>query len=351
MKHILTIILSLYILTVSGQTDNQITERIIYTVRFDDKTGKENGLYQHLDAVTKKQIINEICDLVYQGKLGTCNYWGDKIGELPDYFRIEKLANRLDFKWNDSIIYHPKSTKKLDNDTRDGKVYRYLINSLSFQEQWYFDKTTNQFTKKINGVILFQDKYTHNVGMWCSNYVPLNDTSKNEYNPKFLVAKNIIYDVPITKTDKENCNDYNWWHNYIEASKREKFLDLLTNKALYDTITPLQVYKPVFPFDSLMPRSPYFFNTGLSLLYHGRANWYSSDPLVFGMTDEKIQACCFELSDWTTVKAIRFHEDWYFDNEKLRFEKKVLGIGLIVNTFNDKGQITGDKCLVYYKIN
>ena len=77
----------------------------------------------------------------------------------------------------------------------------------------------------------------------------------------------------------------------------------------------------------------------------------TSDPLLVGMTDLKIQACCFELSDWTTVKAIRFNETWYFDSEKFRFEKKVLGIGLIVNTFNDTGQVTGEKCVVYLKLN
>jgi hypothetical protein len=133
-------------------------------------------------------------------------------------------------------------------------------------------------------------------------------------------------------------------------SKRERFLDLLTSKALYDTITPFQIYKPVYPYDSLMKRSPYV-NTGLSKLYYGRSNWYSSDPLMFGMTDEKIQACCYELSEWKTVRKIRFNEEWYFDATKFRFEKKVLGIGMVVDTYNDKGEIIGEKCLVYYKLN
>lgn len=113
---------------------------------------------------------------------------------------------------------------------------------------------------------------------------------------------------------------------------------------------PIKVFKPQYPFDSVINRSPYV-NKGLSELYYGRTNWYSSDPLMFGMTDEKIQACCFELSDWRTVIKIRFHEKWYFDEKELRFEKKVLGIGMIVNTYNDKGEITGEKSLVYYKLN
>ena len=69
------------------------------------------------------------------------------------------------------------------------------------------------------------------------------------------------------------------------------------------------------------------------------------------MTPEKIQARSYELADWTTIKKIRFHEEWYFDPNKLRFEKKVLGVGMIVDTYNDAGKKTGEKCLVYYKLN
>jgi hypothetical protein len=36
---------------------------------------------------------------------------------------------------------------------------------------------------------------------------------------------------------------------------------------------------------------------------------------------------------------------------KFRFEKKVLGVGMIVDTFSDDGKKTGEKCLVYYKLN
>ncbi len=353
MKILLTIILSNIILTTLGQTNDRVTERIIYTVRLDDNSKKEIGLYNHIDSLSKTSLINQLCDLVYNKKLKVAYYWGDKVGGLPDYYNI--LGNHLlesYFAWNDTIKYRPDNKKhKNDYDVkRDNRVYRYLINSLSFQEQWYFDKNKNIFTKKVDGVILFEDKYTHNIGMTCNFYLALNDTTPNEYNPKFIIAKNIIYDVPITKSESEKCNETNWWHNYLEASKRERFLDLLTNKALYDTINPIQVYNPTFPYDSLMQRSPYV-NTGLSELFYGWSNWYSGDPLMFGMTDEKIKAVSFQLSEWTTVRKIRFNEEWYFDPIKFRFEKKVLGIGMVVDTYNDKGEVNGEKCLVYYKLN
>ena len=102
MRLLLTIILSNIFLTTFGQTDNRVTERIIYTVRLDDNSQKENGLYSHLDTVTKKSLINQLCDLVYNKKLKAAYYWGDKVGGLPDYYNI--LGNHLlesYFAWND----------------------------------------------------------------------------------------------------------------------------------------------------------------------------------------------------------------------------------------------------------
>lgn len=147
-------------------------------------------------------------------------------------------------------------------------------------------------------------------------------------------------------------DDNNWWYNYLEASKREKFFRMITDKALGNTSPTINVYKGTYPYSIQITKDPIMFSgLGLDTIFHGRSRWYDSDPLMSGMTENKIQACCFELADWTTITKIRFHEEWYFDPNKLRFEKKVLGIGMIVDTFNDEGVKTGERCLVYYKLN
>lgn len=347
---ILIIFLTFSISTTTGQNiEDLVTERIIYTVPLDDTTkGNESDFLTD----KKQDIINILCDLVYQGKLDANSYWGD-IGGIPSTFRPlrEKFVKMYFFR-NDSLKYDPDSLP-YENRTigphRNNYVYRYLINSLSFNEKWYFDEKTNTFTKRIAGVFLIQDEYTHNMGMKESYYLPLNDTTSNNYSSSNLLSETIIYDVPITKEKQENCSDYNWWHEYLEASKRENLLNLLTYKALRDTVAGIKVYAPIYPFDSLLNREKYV-NHGINNIYYGRSNWYSGDPLMFGMTDLKIQACCTELSDWTTVRKIRFHEQWYFDSVNLKFEKKVLGIGLIVDNYNEEGEVTGQECLVYYKL-
>ncbi len=352
-KTILTFILILIVGNAMGQNLNDlVTERIIYTVRLNDTTQTEEEFYNYLDSPKKADIVNMLCDLVLNGQITASRYWGEQVGSLPDYNNtVGAHLVKNYFKWDESIKFVPNTSNSETSirTKRDNQVYRYLINSLSFQEEWYFNTESNELTKRVNGVILYQDEYTHNIGMKVSHYLPLNDTTDNEYKQENLLAPDIIYDVPVTKTDTEYCSDFNWWHNYLEASKREKFFNVLTYKALRDTVAPFEIYKPEYPFDSLMERSPYI-NTGLSKIYYGRSNWYSSDPLMFGMTDKKIMACCFELSNWTTVRKIRFHEEWYFNKKDVRFEKKVKGIGLIVNTYNEEGQVNGEKCLVYYKL-
>ena len=337
----LTLFANIIFLVVYSQDSKLITDRILYTVRLDSNTQKEGGFYQHLDSSIKKKLINQLCKLAYEGIVTAYTYYGDTIGALP-YVPLRKEQAKRYFE-DDSTVYNPKPE-------RDNKIYRDLINSLSFFEEWYFDPESNRLSKKIYGIVLFQDTYTQNIGMRCNYYLSLNTRDSNSFNPENIIVRNIIYDVPITRTESEKKNDYNWWYNYLEPSKRERFLDKLTYKAIEDTVLPLKVYKPEYPYDSLMNRGKYS-NVGLLELYYGRSNWNASDPLLSGMTDEKILACCFQLDDWTTVRKIRFHEEWYFDPNKLTFEKKVLGIGLIVDVYNEEGKVIGDKCLVYYKMN
>ncbi|MBI1286112.1 MAG: hypothetical protein GC178_00895 [Flavobacteriales bacterium] len=343
----LLVLLSLYGGHVRAQSFEEITDRIIYTVRFDGKKSKVGDYYEFLDDSSKTKAINQLCDLIRDGKLQASYYWGDQVGNMVQPFN--KLRHALAegrFSWNDSIQYKCEKGK---NALRDNQVHRNLINSLSFLESWHYDEKTNVFKKVVNGVILFQDKYTHNIGMTCNYYTSLNDSTINSFQEKFSLGR-IIYDVPVTKTQENECNDYNWWHNYLEPSKRERFFGALKFDALRDTVTPLPAFWGEFPFDSLIERTEYV-NTGLATLFYGRSNWYSSDPLLSGMTDNKIQAHSYELSDWTTIKKLRFDEEWFFDPENLRFEKKVLGLGVIVDTFNEDGDVIGEKCLLYYKLN
>lgn len=192
MRHIiltLSIIL-LNLFTYSQKIENRVTERIIYTVKF-DTIKRIDYPFCYIPQNTKKQIINTFCDLAYNNKVKVYSYYGE-IGNLP-YVEIRPALVKSYFKWNDTIKFIP-DTKKYKNEwdkKRDNQVYRYLINSLSFQEEWYFDETKNEFIKKVNGVFLYQDEYTHNIGMKESFYLKFN-TTENEYDSSNIIVEDII---------------------------------------------------------------------------------------------------------------------------------------------------------------
>ena len=328
------------------QCESLISDRILYTVRLDDTTGQDEGRYAFMDPSERSAFVDQLCSLAVSGKITPTRYWGDRVYSLPGRYDVEKHFTVSDTAWKD--LPTKKKSKRSTEPGRNDLFYRDLVNSLSFLEEWRFDGRTNTFTKVVKGVVLFQDKYTHNIGTRLNYYLPL-ESSADVFDLKNLIMSNIVYDVRVSDQHSRPCDDTNWWSDHLEASARERFFDLLTFKALKDSIAPLQVRSPTYPYDSVFQRNPYV-NTGMNTLYHGRSNWYNSDPLMFGMTDEKIMACCYELSAWPTVTKIRFHESWYFDPDQLRFEKKLLDIGMIVDRYNDQGEIIGDTCLVFYHL-
>lgn len=341
MRFILIACFSLFLTTGFGQTKNLVTERILYTVRFDDSSGKDKGHYQHLDSKTKNKLIDQICDLVYEGKLPINTYWGETVAELPREGGFYAYNPNKRFKKNDSLTQH-LDTANLNRDF-DISIYRYLLNSLSFLEKWFYNSETNQFSKEVNGVILFHDRVPQ-YRRFTSDYVPFNDSTKNYYDEKNLLVRNIIYDVEVSRNEQNKTEEFNWWLNFLEPSRREKLFTIFTRKALKDSTEKryLNRFYPDYPFAKIYPEN--------DNIYYGRFHEEHNNCFQ-NRTKEFLMAHFFELEDWTTVRKLRFHENWYFDAEELRFEKKVLGIGMIVDKYNEEGKVIGDTCLVYYKMN
>jgi len=331
---------------VHAQCEGLITDRILYTVRLDDTACHAEGHYAYIDPSKRTALVDQLCSLAVSGEIIPRRYWGDKVYYLPDRYDVAKNFAVSDTAWKD--LPSVKKNKRPAESGRNDLFYRDLVNSLSFLEEWRFNERTNTFTKAVQGLVLFQDKYTHNIGTKCNYFLPL-ESSADVFDPKNMIVGSMIYDVRVSHNHAGSYDDSNWWSDHLEASTRERFFDLLTFKALQDTIAPIQVRCTTYPYDSVFQRNPYT-NRGMNSLYYGRSNWQNSDPLMFGMTDEKIMACCFELSAWPTVTKIRFHESWYFDPEQLRFEKKVLDIGMIVDRYNEQGKVIGDTCLVFYHL-
>lgn len=244
--------------------------------------------------------------------------------------------------------YSPTYAKALEAKKIPGhRAGSIEFDSLMFREHWTFDGGHNRFVKRVTG-ILIKVKGGEETVFSSELLVPLNEADKNVEKSK-LIATDVLYDVHVSgdgAVDDETC----WYQNRMEASLRQDFFEHLQGKILNDTLLPLTAYQPYWPYNTVIPRTG-VRNQGVEDLYYGLQTWRSSDFLVLGHTYESLKHFKFDLDDWSTVKGIRFHEDWYYDKEKQALSKVVKGIGLIVNTYDETGEkVVGEKCLMYVKL-
>ena len=137
-----------------------------------------------------------------------------------------------------------------------------------------------------------------------------------------LLTERIQYDVTIKSPDV----DYDWWVQNIEGRSREAFVRRVLEAAsngevqaynyFNHPLTPEQVRSIGYRRDTLTFQRAYppyeFFDT---------------------IVEEKI-----EIRD---ITRFRFLEEWYFNNNTLEIEKKVLGIAPIVRKYDEHGDLRG----------
>lgn len=151
-----------------------------------------------------------------------------------------------------------------------------------------------------------------------------NSNEKNDYKNETQLTERIQYDVLIKSPDP----DYDWWAQNIEGSKRETFV-----KTIYD------------------------------LAESGKVKAYSGDYLYTLLTPDEVKATktitqtknildpddpskshdttLTQELDMHTITKVRFLEEWYLDEKKLSFDKKVCGVMLLRENYGDSLELRG----------
>ncbi len=140
----------------------------------------------------------------------------------------------------------------------------------------------------------------------CKNEEAKTETSNNPLNPTtsaISVADSIMY---IAEVKNSNLEDAYYMDEWLKGAKTE----ILANK----------IFKAVFDGDL----KAYSYITGEE------------------MTIEEVKELDTEYKR-KNIGQILFTEDWYFDEKELKMYKQVNSIMLAYFTFNDEGQIKGNK--------
>jgi hypothetical protein len=128
---------------------------------------------------------------------------------------------------------------------------------------------------------------------------------------KEILAEKIQYDVPVISGDPQ----LDWWINNIEGSKREPFLQRIMEAAEKGEVR-------VFDYFNNPLTSEQILSIGSDTIYQTLLRNYP--PY------EEYDTMIVRSISYRDIIKIRFMEEWSWNPESLEMEKKVLGLGPVI---------------------
>lgn len=144
-----------------------------------------------------------------------------------------------------------------------------------------------------------------------------------------LITKKIQYDVPVVNVDAS----YDWWIENIEGTDREALLNNIFERVLAGDI---QAYD--------------YFNKPLSVK---QVNSIMADTIaqtLMRSTEpyEEYDTIIIHNIEYTDVEIIRFLEEWKYDEESLKIDKKIIGICPVIKVLVGEEILTRPLFWVYF---
>lgn len=139
---------------------------------------------------------------------------------------------------------------------------------------------------------------------------------------KVSITKKIQYDVNI----KSVYANYDPWIENIYNQQRIEFVQNMLAAAYNGQVKAYDYFNQPMSLKELN-------NIGVDTIYKTLTRSYP--PY------EEFDTIIVNRLDIQDINKIRFLEEWYIDKEKLNFEKKVIGIALVIDKYDEEGNIIG----------
>ncbi|MHC1706226.1 MAG: hypothetical protein AB9842_01760 [Bacteroidales bacterium] len=137
-----------------------------------------------------------------------------------------------------------------------------------------------------------------------------------------LITERIQYDVTIKSPDP----DYDWWVQNLEGPTRESFVKDILNSAYSGKLKAYDIFhKPLTVNDVKAIGNRSDTITGTS---------------PYPPYNDTVMVIKQEL-DLQHITRVRFLEEWRMDETSLQFEKKILGISPIIESYDEQGNLRG----------
>lgn len=136
---------------------------------------------------------------------------------------------------------------------------------------------------------------------------------KEVEDTRTLITKKIQYDVPIMNPDAT----HDWWVKNIEGSDRDALINNIFDRVLSGEIQAYDYFdQPLTPKDVAR-----IMSDTIAAKYQRPYPPYAEYDTTIIVTIER-----------SNITLLRFLEEWKYDEQSLHIDKKVFGIGPVVET-------------------
>jgi hypothetical protein len=158
-----------------------------------------------------------------------------------------------------------------------------------------------------------------------------NKKTETDNKNKKILAERIQYDVMIKSPDP----DYDWWRENIEGSKRETFVRTILDLAYSGKVKAYDYFN-----NPLTPEEVKKIGNRVDTVYY-------PDPVQPNKIIDTVFKTTLNIQEITKV---RFLEEWYLDEKSYSFDKKVVGLMLMMPSYGDSSEIRGYMpiCWLYF---
>jgi len=158
-----------------------------------------------------------------------------------------------------------------------------------------------------------------------------NNKGEGDNKDKKILTERIQYDVFIKSPEP----DLEWWNQNIEGSKRETFVKTILDLAYTGKVKAYDYFNNLLSPDDVKKIGNEVDSVSMD------------DP---SNTNKKIDTVLRKKLDIQQITKVRFLEEWYLDEKNYAFEKKVVGMMLMMPNYDDSLKLRGYQpiCWIYF---
>jgi hypothetical protein len=137
----------------SGDESSMVTRRIQYDVSIKSPDPDFDWWVQNIEGSNREQLVNNIIQSATEGKVKAYDFISSRLLSVTD---IKGILRRVDTVAFES----PDPPHNMVDTVLVHEVALRDITRLRFLEEWYMDKTSLAFTKKVVGICPMVESYT-----------------------------------------------------------------------------------------------------------------------------------------------------------------------------------------------